>query len=200
VWADDPVASSFRARYTAGEVDGRRLPSYVDEEGIPADSTTETLAEVVLAVDTWRWAGVPFRVRSGKAVGHPRREVVITFKPPPLIPGGLTGADRPDRLRFGIGPNVGHLSLDLNINGPGDPTVIDPATLETELGAGELPEYGEVLKGILDGDPTLSVRGDVAVDCWRIVGPVVEAWRDGQVPLQEYQAGSAGPDGWPLPG
>jgi glucose-6-phosphate 1-dehydrogenase len=200
VWDDDAASSSSRARYTAGEVDGRRLPSYVDEDGIPADSTTETLAEVVLAVDTWRWAGVPFRVRSGKAVGQPRQEVVITFRPPPLIPGGLTGADQPDRLRFGIGPNARHLSLDLNINGPGDPTVIDPATLETELGAGELPEYGEVLKAILDGDPTLSVRGDVAVDCWRIIGPVVEAWRDGRVPLEEYAAGSAGPDGWPLPG
>ena len=66
VRAGDPVASSYRARYTAGEVDGRELPSYADEDGIPRDSTTETLAEVVLEIDTWRWAGVPFRLRSGK--------------------------------------------------------------------------------------------------------------------------------------
>ncbi len=200
VWDDDPVASSFRGRYGAGEIDGRRLPAYLDEEGIPAESTTETLAEVVLAVDTWRWAGVPFRVRSGKAVGHPRQEVTITFKRPPHIPGGLTGADQPDRLRIGIAPAAGRLGLDLNVNGPGDPLVLDPVTLDSPLGAGELPEYGEVLRGILAGDPTLSVRGDMAVDCWRIIEPVVDAWRDGRVPLEDYAAGSAGPDGWPLAG
>jgi glucose-6-phosphate 1-dehydrogenase len=58
-WDNDP--NSYRARYTAGEVDGRQVASYVEENGIRPDSTTETLAEVVLAIDTWRWAGVPFR-------------------------------------------------------------------------------------------------------------------------------------------
>jgi glucose-6-phosphate 1-dehydrogenase len=56
--------------------------------------------------------------------------------------------------------------------------------------------YGEVLGGILDGDPLLSIRGDVAEECWRIVGPVLQAWREGRVPLEPYAAGSAGPDGW----
>ena len=64
--------------------------------------------------------------------------------------------------------------------------------------AGELPEYGEVLKGVIEGDPTLSVRGDMAVDCWRIIEPVQKAWRAGEVPLEEYPAGSGGPDGWPV--
>jgi glucose-6-phosphate 1-dehydrogenase len=200
VWDDDPVSSSFRARYGAGEVAGRRLPAYVDEEGVRAGSTTETLAEVVLAVDTWRWAGVPFRVRSGKAIGDPRQEVAITFKRPPHIPEGLTGSDRPDRLRIGIALGAGRLGLDLNVNGPGDPAELDPVTLQTELGAGDLAEYGQVLDGVLAGDPTLSVRGDMAVDCWRIVEPVLEAWRADRVPLEEYAAGSAGPAGWPGPG
>jgi glucose-6-phosphate 1-dehydrogenase len=200
VWADDPAASSFRARYTAGEVNGRRLPSYVDEDGIDPARKTETLAEVVFAVDTWRWAGVPFRVRSGKALRTPRKEVVVTFKRPPWVPTGLTGYDRPDRLRLGIGFGPEQLCLDLNINGPGDPSVIDAVTLEAGFGAGELPEYGEVLKGVLDADPTLSVRGDMAVDCWRIIEPVINAWRDDEVPLQEYRAGSTGPEGWPLAG
>jgi glucose-6-phosphate 1-dehydrogenase len=91
----------------------------------------------------------------------------------------------------------GRLGLDLNVSGPGDPFEIDRATLEADLGAGELPPYGEVLKGILQGDRPLSVRGDMAVDCWRIIEPVQKAWRDDQVPLQEYQAGSTGPEGWP---
>ena len=199
VWDDDPAASSHRARYTAGAVAGRRLPSYVDEEGVDPARRTETLAAVVFAVDTWRWAGVPFRLRSGKAIGMPRSEVAITFKAPRRVPDRLTGCDRPNRLRLGIeGRNPNRLRLDLNISGPGDPFGIDPATLEADFGAGELPEYGEVLKGVIDGDPTLSVRGDMAVDSWRIVEPVQKAWRADAVPLEEYPAGSGGPTGWPV--
>ncbi len=200
VWHDDPVGSSYRARYTAGTVDGRRLPSYIDEPGIPADSTTETLAEVVLEVDSWRWAGVPFRLRAGKAVSNPRQEVVVNFRKPRRVPTGFTGCEQPDRLHISIALDAGPLTVDLNVNGPGDPRVIDPVTLATDLGPGELPPYGEVLKNILDADPILSVRDDMVVDCWRIVEPVLQAWRNDQVPLQEYGAGSTGPDGWPLSG
>jgi glucose-6-phosphate 1-dehydrogenase len=197
VWADDPVAFSRRARYTAGEVEGRRLASYVDEDGVDPARGTETLAEVVLAVDTWRWAGVPFRVRSGKALQPGRTEVAVTFKRPQRIPTGLTGGDQPDRLRMGIDLDAGRLDLDLNITGPGDPFELDPVTLKADFPPGELPPYGEVLKGILNGDPFLSVRGDTAVDCWRIIEPVQEAWRRGEVPLLDYAAGTAGPQGWP---
>jgi glucose-6-phosphate 1-dehydrogenase len=199
VWDDDPAAFSYRARYTAGEIDGRRLPSYVDEEGVDPARRTETLAAVVFAVDTWRWAGVPFRLRSGKAIGMPRSEVTIAFKAPRRVPDGLTGCDHPNRLHMGIearDPN--RLRLDFNITAPGDPFGIDPVTLEADFGAGELPEYGEVLKGVIDGDPTLSVRGDMAVDSWRIIEPVQKAWREDSVPLQEYPTGSSGPAGWPV--
>jgi glucose-6-phosphate 1-dehydrogenase len=195
VWGDDPATWSRRARYTAGEIDGRALPSYVDEEGVDPDRGTETFAEVVLAVNTWRWAGVPFTVRAGKALRRLRKEAVITFKQPPWVPVGLAGYDRPDRLRIGFDPDW--LRLDVNINGPGDPSVVDPLTLEAGLDPGDLPPYGQVLRGVFEGDPTLSVRGDTAVECWRIVEPVLTAWRDGQVPLEEYPAGSAVSDGWP---
>jgi glucose-6-phosphate 1-dehydrogenase len=194
VWEDDPVRWSRRARYTAGVVDGRRLPSYVDEEGVVPGRDTETLAEVVLAIDTWRWSGVPFRLRAGKALREQRKEVVITFREPRWIPSGLTGYEQPDRLRVGLEPEL--IGLDLNVSGRGHPLVIDPMTLEAGVGAGDLPPYGAVLRGALDGDPTLSVRGDTAVECWRIVEPVLDAWRDGHVALDEYAAGSAGPVGW----
>ena len=197
VWDGDPATWSRRARYTAGRIDGRALVSYVDEEGVDRDRGTETFAEVILAVNTWRWAGVPFRVRAGKALRRLRKEAVITFKQPPWVPVGLRGYDRPDRLRIGFDPDW--LRLDLNINGPGDPSVIDPVTLEADFALGELPPYGEVLRGVFNGDPTLSVRGDTAVECWRIVEPVLAAWRDGRVPLQAYRAGSTGPGAWPLP-
>ncbi|MFI6243190.1 glucose-6-phosphate dehydrogenase [Micromonospora sp. NPDC050795] len=191
VWDGDPVRWSRRARYTAGEVDGRRLPAYADEPGIDPTRGTETLAEVVLAVDTWRWAGVPFRLRSGKALAGRRKEAVITFRQPPRVPTGLTGYEQPDRLRIGFGPD--RLGLDVNINGPGDPLEIDQVHLVADFGPGGLPPYGEVLRGAFDGDPTLSVRGDTAEECWRIVAPVLEVWRAGAVPLQEYPAGSHGP-------
>jgi glucose-6-phosphate 1-dehydrogenase len=194
---DDVRACTRRARYTAGDIGGRRLPAYADEAGVDASRGTETLAEVVLAVDTWRWAGVPFRLRSGKAVSATRKEAVITFKQPPRVPDGLIGYERPDRLRIGFGPD--RLGLDVNINGPGDPFVIDPVTLGVDFGPGNLPPYGEVLRGVLDDDPTLSVRGDTAEQCWRIVEPVLSAWRAGAVPLLEYPAGSTGPANSLLP-
>jgi glucose-6-phosphate 1-dehydrogenase len=196
VWDDDPAGSSHRARYTAGELDGRRLPAYADEEGVVANRQTETLAAVELAVDTWRWAGVPFRLRSGKAIAAPRQEVVVTFKNPPRLPDGLSGYERPDRLRLGL---VAHrLALDLNVNGEGDPFTLEPVTLEGGYGRADLLEYGQVLRGVLEGAPPLSVRGDAAVESWRIVEPVLGAWRENDVPLEEYPAGSSGPKGWPV--
>ena len=197
VWKDDPVRFSRRARYSAGSVNGEELPAYAEETGVDPDRKTETFAEIVAAVDTWRWAGVPFILRSGKAISDPRTEVLIEFKDPPRLPTGFTGYQGPDRLRFDIAPGAGKLFLEVNINGPDDPDQLDRTTLEAQFGAGALLEYGETLKRILAGDPTLTVRGDVAVDCWRIVEPVLAAWRRDEVPLTEYAAGSAGPEeGW----
>jgi glucose-6-phosphate 1-dehydrogenase len=197
VWNDDPVAFSRRARYTAGEIEGRRLPAYADEAGVDPSRGTETLAEMVVAVDTWRWAGVPFRLRSGKALGDRRKEAIVTFRHAPRIPDGLKGSDQPDRLRILFGPDK--LGLDLNINGPGDPFALDPVQLDADFAPGDLPPYGEVLRGVFDDDPTLSVRGDTAEHCWRIVEPVLAAWREDRVPLQDYPAGSTGPSGSLLP-
>ena len=194
VWAGDPAAASRRARYTAGTIDGRQLPGYAEEPGVDPDRHTETLAEVVLEVDTWRWAGVPFRLRSGKALAQGRKEIVITFKPVPRLLPGLTGEAEPTRLRISMGPD--RLALDLNINGPDDPFGIDRVTLDADFNPGRLPAYGEVLAGVFDSDPTLSVRGDTAQECWRIVDPVLQAWRQDAVPLEEYPAGSTGPSTW----
>jgi glucose-6-phosphate 1-dehydrogenase len=94
---------------------------------------------VVLGVDTWRWAGVPFRLRSGKAIGAPRREVVVTFNDPPRLPTGLTGYRRSDRLRLGLAAH--RLAFDLNVNDGGDPFTLEPVTLEGVYGrrAARLP-------------------------------------------------------------
>ena len=194
VWDDDPERFSRRARYTAGMVDGRSLPSYADEEGVDPAQEIETLTEVVFAVDTWRWAGVPFRVRTGKAVGSPRQEIVFRFKAPQHVPTGLVGDFVENRLRIGLGSR--HLQMDLNVNGPGDPFDVSPVTLGTSLDPGELLEYGEVLRGVLLDENPLSVRGDMSVESWRIVEPVLDAWDAGRVSLDEYRAGSSGPEDW----
>jgi len=190
IWNDDPVGSSRRGRYTAGSIDGRELPDYVDEPGVVPDRDTETLAEVVLEVRNNRWAGVPITLRSGKAVGDPVKEILIRFRPVRHLPDGFTGATHGSRLRFTLGPD--RMSLGLNVNGSEDPFALTWAKLSADLGEGALLAYAEVLSEILDGDPTLSVRGDAAEQCWRIVQPVLDAWAAGDVPLQDYAAGS-----WP---
>jgi glucose-6-phosphate 1-dehydrogenase len=194
LWGDDPVRSSRRARYTAGTVDGRRMPSYVDEAGVDAARATETLAEITCEVRTARWAGVPITLRSGKALGDPAREIVVRVKPVRHVPTGMTGEAPGTVLRFSLGPD--RLTLELNVNGGDDPFALHRATLEADLGLGAQRAYAEVLAGILDADATLAVRGDAAEECWRIVAPALAAWRRDEVPLDEYAAGSAGPDGW----
>ena len=195
VWGDDPAASSRRARYTAGEVDGTAKPSYVDEPGVDPDRRTETLAEATFEVRNARWAGIPFRLRSGKALGTPAREIVVRFRPVRHLPRGLTGTSDGAVLRFSLGPD--RMSLELNLNASEDPFELERATLSAELGEGALKAYAEVLSGVLDGDPMLAVRGDAAEQSWRIVAPILEAWRRDDVPLDDYVAGSSGPEGWP---
>lgn len=189
-----PAESSRRARYTAGSIEDRKVPAYTREPGVDPKNRTETLAEVTVEVRTWRWQGVPVTLRSGKALGVASKQAVVTFKPVPHLPDGLTGTDDPDQLVIGFKPP--RLALRLDVNGPGDPMVLDRVELAADLGPGDLDAYGEVLGGILDGDPTLSVRGDNAEECWRIVGPVLQAWRNDEVPMDTYAAGSGGPRGW----
>ncbi|TFD42542.1 glucose-6-phosphate dehydrogenase [Cryobacterium sp. TMT2-10] len=190
----NPARNSHRARYTAGVVDGHSVPSYVDEHGVRAENNTETLAEVTLEINTWRWAGVPFTLRSGKALAERRREIVITFKPVPYLPTGFGAQPGPTVLRILLVPD--EISLELNLNGPGDPLTLDRVHLNAAFGPGQLLAYGEVLEGVLGGDPTLSVRGDSAEECWRIVAPVLAAWRTDAVPLGDYPAGTTGPADW----
>jgi glucose-6-phosphate 1-dehydrogenase len=193
-WQDDPVAAGRRARYTVGSIEGRHVPNYTDEPGVDPARNTETLAELTVEVDNWRWSGVPFRLRSGKAIEDRRKEVILTFRPLPHLPTGLHGNPLPDQLRLVMQPD--HVSLEMNMNGPDDPFQLDRVALTADLNPGRLPAYGEVLAGLLDGDPLLSVRGDTAEECWRIVDPVLRAWRSNSVPMDSYPAGSSGPQTW----
>jgi glucose-6-phosphate 1-dehydrogenase len=192
-WKADGTESR-RARYTRGTIGRRTLPAYTSEPGVDRARGTETLAEMTVAIDNWRWAGVPFLLRSGKAIDAPRQEIVFTFRDVPHLPTGFSGPSRQARLRIGIKPAV--MSLDLVTNGFDDPFDLECDTLEAQFGPSELSAYGEVLAELLDGDPTLSVRGDIAEECWRIVQPVLAAWRADRVPLGSYAAGTRGPKAW----
>lgn len=194
VWNNDPVNSSKRARYTAGTIGKRSFPAYAKEEGVDPSRKTETLAEVTFGIDNWRWSGVPFVLRSGKALGTATKSVTVTFKDVPHLPIGLKGQQRPAAIRIGLNPET--LELDLNINGAGSPFELDDIVLAAEFAEGDLDAYGEVLDGILDGDPSLSVRGDVAEECWRIIEPVSNAWTRNEVPLDSYAAGADVPRSW----
>ncbi len=192
-WAKDGTASR-RARYTAGKIGRRSHPAYTREPGVNPANKTETLAEMTVAVDTWRWAGVPFRMRSGKALGAERKEIVVTFRDVPHLPNGFSGPARPAQLRLGLSPAT--MQIDLVTNGRDDPFHLEWDTLHADFGASELSSYGEVLAELLDGDPTLSVRADVTEECWRIVAPVLAAWKKDKVGLDLYAAGSTGPRSW----
>lgn len=187
---DEAAASSRRARYTAGTVGDREVPSYLDEDGVDPDAETETYAELTLHIDNWRWSGVPFRLRSGKALGSDRREVVVTFREVPHLVFGPDVEVARNRLRIELDPP--RLALELNVTAAaGDG--LEVIELERGLDDHGLPAYAHVLRGILEGDPTLSIRDDEVVACWEIVTPVLEAWERGLVPMEEYAAGSAGP-------
>jgi glucose-6-phosphate 1-dehydrogenase len=192
-WKKDGTESR-RARYTAGTIGRRELPAYTSEPGVDRSRSTETLAEMTVAIDNWRWAGVPFVLRSGKAIADPRQEIVFTFRDVPHLPTGFRGPSRQAQLRIGVKPAT--MELDLVTNGRDDPFELEWDTLDATFGPSELSAYGEVLAELLEGDPTLSVRGDIAEECWRIVAPVLAAWRADKVPLDTYAAGTRGPAKW----
>ena len=162
-----------------------------DEEGVDPERATETFAQITLFVDNWRWSGVPFVLRSGKALTQDRSQISLHFKSVPHLTFGQETEPAPNILRLLLNPD--RIVLDANINGPGDPFGLEHTELRAELAPQELPSYGRLLLDVLEGDPTLSIRGDEAEESWRIVEPILEAWEKGNIPLLEYSAGSEGP-------
>lgn len=189
VWGDDPVAWSKRARYGAGEVNGRQVPAYVDEAGVDPARETETLAEVTLEIRNQRWSGVPILLRSGKALAENRSTITVRFRPVRHLPEGLEGGCEENVLTIGMTPQ--RIGLSLATNTDSDRLRLSTTQLGADLGGSALRPYGEILGRIFDRNHVLSVRGDVAEECWRVLTPVIDAWRSGRVPLEEYAAGAA---------
>jgi glucose-6-phosphate 1-dehydrogenase len=174
---DDVAARTRRGRYRG----------YVDEDGVTPEHGTETFAEVMLELDSWRWSGTRFRLRTGKAMARDRMEVVVRFRPVPHHPFVAPAANM---LRFELEPEG--LSLELTGTGPGAAMSLVPLTLHAEMEPPELPAYGRILLDVLSGNSALSIRGDEAEESWRVVTPVLEGWSRDLRPLEEYDAGSDG--------
>jgi glucose-6-phosphate 1-dehydrogenase len=187
---DHVLRHSRRARYASGHIAGAAVPAYIDEDGVDPAHRTETFAEIELHLDNWRWHDTLFRLRTGKALGLDRKEVAVHFRPVPHLPRGMESEPVPNVLRFGLEPET--VAVHLSRIGPREHTLV-PLSLTADLEPAELPAYSRVLLDVLEGDPALSIRGDEAEESWRVVTPVLEAWAQDRVPLQEYAAGSDGP-------
>jgi glucose-6-phosphate 1-dehydrogenase len=188
---DQLAARTRRARYRAGRVGDRDIPAYVDEEGVEPEHGTETFAEVDLELESPRWSGTTFRLRTGKAMGEDRKEVVVRFRSVPHLPFEPSQEVRSNQLRFGLEPEG--LTLELMGTGPGVSSSLVPLTLSAEMKPPELPAYGRILLDVLSANSALSIRADEAEEAWRLLTPVLEGWSRDLVPLEEYDAGSSGP-------
>jgi len=192
-------------QYTTGDNGRIRMPGYLQEERIPPDSRTETYVAMKVFVDNWRWAGVPFYLRTGKRLPARVTEIAIQFKLPPLnlfstveCEGDicdLVGA-RPNSLVFRIQPSES-ISLSFSTKRPGMQYQIHPVTMDFNYDKAfpqKLPEaYERLLLDVLRGDSTLFMRSDELEAAWQFVTPVLDEWASSGTPPHGYPAGTWGP-------
>lgn len=180
---------TVRARYTAGMIGSRQVPSYADEPGVDPSRNTETYASLTVDVDSPRWVGVPFTLRSGKAFKADLAEIAIHFRPLPNYLIAQWPGVEPNALRIGL--TEPYVRLATTLNGP--ERTAENRELEARSTAPRLMAYAHLVLEMLRGDPMLFITGDEAEEAWRVIDPVMDAWSVGDVPLQEYPAGGAPP-------
>ena len=196
-----PVApgDAVRGQYAAGAIHGAGVPGYREEHRVAQDSRTETFAALKLTVDNWRWAGVPFYLRTGKRMGARRTEIALHFKPAPyqLFRDTPVDAIAPNILRLQIAPEMG-TATQFNTKIPG-PVMRLGRVVTTFRDADFFTEkptvgYETLLYDCITGDATLFQRADNIEESWSVVEPLIESWGAGGEP-EPYAAGSAGPAG-----
>jgi glucose-6-phosphate 1-dehydrogenase len=195
---DDVPGMAVRAQYAAGAVGGEAVRGYREEEGVAPDSTTETYAALRLRVDNWRWAGVPFYLRTGKRLARKITEIAVTLKPVPYLGFAADGSIgvRPNELILTIQPDEG-VSLSLAAKIPGQRMRLRPVVMQYLYGTSFLsqsPEaYERLILDVMRGDATLFTRNDEVEAQWRICDPILRTWESTPGPLPQYPAGSQGP-------
>ena len=174
---------------------------YLQEKGVLAESSTPTYVALRLYVDNWRWNGVPFYLRTGKAMAGKSSEISIQFKPPPhmMFTLGQCPDTTPNILSLQIQPDEGvHLNFQVKV--PDQDTCVQPVDMEFHYDSAfkeqQLPEaYERLLQDALAGDPRLFIRSDHIEEAWRIVDPLLNSWEDSMAPpLHVYESGSWGPE------
>ena len=198
---DDVASMAVRAQYAAGVVAGRQVPGYREEEGVAPDSRTETYAALRLHVSNWRWAGVPFFLRTGKRLPRKLTEIAVTLKPVPhvaFLSAGSVGV-QPNQIILTVQPDEG-VSVSLGAKIPGPTMRIRPVNMEFHYGTAFLSEspeaYERLILDAMRGDATLFTRNDEVEALWGIIDPILTAWyEDTSSPIPQYEAGSAGTGG-----
>jgi glucose-6-phosphate 1-dehydrogenase len=193
------VASiAVRGQYGPGVSGGASVPGYLEEEGVPDTSSTETYAALRLEVSNWRWAGVPFYLRTGKRLPRRVTEIAVTLKPIPHLAfqqAGSVGV-QPNQFVLTLQPDEG-VSLSVGAKIPGPRMRIRPVNMEFRYGTSFLSEspeaYERLILDTLRGDATLFTRADEVNASWAICDPILEAWAGGAAPMHGYAAGTAGP-------
>jgi glucose-6-phosphate 1-dehydrogenase len=194
--------TTVRAQYISGQLHGKKIAAYADEPGVAEQTATETFAALRLQIDNWRWAGVPFYLRTGKALPQRVTEVTIQYRQPPLLLFQQAGHENqdivePNRLTLRIQPNEG-ISLRVGLKPPGPQISLVPARLgfsyREAFGVDPAEAYERLLLDCMLGDSTLFIRRDEVESAWALVTPIVEAWAAaGRTGLAYYPAGSWGP-------
>ena len=191
------TANTVRGQYKAGASAGGPVPGYLEEPDIPADSTTETFVAARLFVDNWRWAGVPFYLRTGKRLHTRKSEIVLNLKAVPhsIFPNDARALED-NRLVIRLQPEEG-VKLYMMAKVPGPGMKLKPVHLNLDFGEtfkGRLPDaYERLLIDVIRGRPTLFMRRDEVDAAWRWVEPLLEAWQESGDAPRGYIAGTWGP-------
>jgi len=200
IGAEKVATETVRGQYAHGIVDGTDVPGYRQEQDVSPASSTETFAALRVRLDSWRWAGVPFLLRTGKRLSRRTTEISIHFKRPPL----LLFADRhpagtpPNVLTFRIQPQEG-IMMGFNSKIPGPSTDMRTVNMDFSYGSAfgeELPDaYERLLLDAMVGDSTLYMRKDEVDSAWAFITEVLGGWADSGLPtLSFYRSGSSGPE------
>jgi glucose-6-phosphate 1-dehydrogenase len=191
-------ANVVRAQYTAGFDLGKPVPGYREETGVDPRSRTETFVALQIFIDNWRWAGVPFFLRTGKRLPKRASEISVHLKevPPILFNANPSARLDPNVLSVRIQPDEG-FSLGISSKIPGPNVRIYPVKMDFHYGStfgGSSPEaYERLLLDVIVGDPTLFMRRDAVEAAWRWVMPIIERWAETTDSLPTYPAGTWGP-------
>jgi glucose-6-phosphate 1-dehydrogenase len=196
---DDVSANTVRGQYVNGWVEGQRVPAYRDENEVAPDSEVETFVGLKLGIDSWRWAGVPFYIRTGKALPSRVTEIAVQFRRAPLALFSRAGVSQvdPNVLAIRVQPDEGIL-LRFGAKVPGQGLQIRTVNMDFRYGSSfavDSPDaYETLLLDAMIGDASLFTRNDEVERAWAILDPVLQAWSSGHGgPLHFYGAGTWGP-------